>query len=205
MKIKKNSLKMLLLLIIAMFVIAIPGISNAAYPTYKQDWEWNYNGAAHYYVVSLTSKYQTAAKEAATNWYKTGYHTNPLYPMTKTSTQTESPIDLYKSNLGVNTYGRTEFYIKGGTKLDLGDNNYGPVKNWLYCKILINESLFDADFSASNTTIRKILIAHEMGHVFGLAHNTSSTSLVMYPYIELIKATQITKDDSAALVQKLKF
>lgn len=44
-----------------------------------------------------------------------------------------------------------------------------------------------------------------MGHAFGLAHNTSSTNLVMYTYIELNRATKITKDDSAALVQKLKF
>ncbi len=201
---KNLKLKLPILLVILFIIFMYSKPVYAAYPTYKNDWEWNYNGAAYYYIVNLSPKFQESAKEAASNWYKTGYHTNPLYPMTRTSTQSESPIDLYKSNLGKNTYGRTDFYVLGGTKLDFGDNNYGPLKDWLYCKILINESLFNEDFG-DNPTKRKILIAHEMGHAFGLAHNTSSTNLVMYTYIELNRATKITKDDSAALVQKLKF
>lgn len=202
MKNTKLKLKLTFLVILGtiLFMYSTP-VSAATYPTYKYDWEWNYNGAAYYYVVSISSTYATAAKEAAANWYKTGYHTNPLYPMTKTSVQKNSPMDLYNQNLGDNVNGQTTFFIQGGTEVSV--NQDGPARNWLYCKILINESFFNKKYS-TNATKKKVLILHEMGHVFGLAH-TSSTATVMYPYMSQCTATKVTQSDSAALVQKLHF
>lgn len=55
---------------------------------------WNYRGAAYYYIVDTSSNWDTAISQAAQNWFKTGYHTNPLYPMTRTYTRTDSPIDF---------------------------------------------------------------------------------------------------------------
>lgn len=95
---------------IIIFMFIYPNKVQAAYPTYTKDWEWNYESAAYYYVVNLSSKYATAVKEAAANWFKTGYHTNPLYPMTRTYTKTESPMDFYKEVIGDN-YGRIYTFL----------------------------------------------------------------------------------------------
>lgn len=199
---KSFKLKIGLLFFIIMGIVMFVFPHNTlAYPTYTHDWEWNYNGAAYFYNVSLSSSYLTAAKNAASNWYSTGYHTNPLYPMTQTTTQTNSPMDLYKKDLGDNVNGKTLFFISGGTQLNIDAN--GPVRDWLYCKIQINESYFNTNYS-SNATKKKILLLHEMGHVFGLAH-TSDTATVMYPYMSECTATKVTQSDSAALVQKLSF
>lgn len=201
MKSYKIKIALLSLTILGITMIIFPQKVSAAYPTFKNDWTWNYNGAAYYYNVSLSSSYATAAKDAAANWYKTGYHTNPLYPMTKTNVQTNSPIDLYKTNLGDNINGRTDFFVSGGAEVRVDSN--GPVKDWLYCKILINETFFNKKYS-TNSAKKKALILHEMGHVFGLKH-TSSTATIMYPYMSKCTVTKVTRDDSAALVQKLKF
>lgn len=201
MKSYKIKVAVLSFVILGITMMVFPHKASAAYPTFKNDWIWNYNGAAYYYNVSLTSSYATAAKEAAANWYKTGYHTNPLYPMTKTNVQTNSPIDLYKTNLGDKVNGQTNFFIKGG--IELGGDSNGPEKDWLYCKILINETYFNKAYP-SNPAKRRALLLHEMGHVFGLKH-TTSTATIMYPYMNKCTVTKVTRDDSAALVQKLKF
>lgn len=172
------------------------------YPTYTHDWEWNYNGAAYYYNVSLTSTYLTAANNAAANWYRTGYDTNPLYPMTRTTVQSNSPMDLYNQSLDSRICGQTFFFQTGGRRVD--DGTHQPSEDWLYCKIGINESYVNQYFGSSNSTIKKVLLLHEMGHVFGLAH-TSSTATIMYPYLDEITVTKVTASDSAALVQKLHF
>ena len=173
-----------------------------AYPTYEHDWEWNYNGAAYFYNVSLSSSYLTAAKNAASNWYKTGYHTNPLYQMTQTTIQSNSPIDLYKNSLDGAVCGQTFFFKSGGARVDNGEDE--PFEDWLYCNIEIDENYVNNYFGSNNSTIKKVLLLHEMGHVFGLAH-TTSTATIMYPYLDAITVTKVTYADSAALVEKLDF
>ena len=203
MDIKKKNTIVLFIVILGVAFMMFPITVNAAYPTYKHDWEWNYNGAAYYYNVNLSSNYVNAAKQAADNWYKTGYHTNPLYPMKRTYTQTDSPMDLYKETLGNNLLGLTTFFRAGGAEIRVDDK--GPVQNWRYCKILIDEEYTNFYFGSNmKSSVRKVLLAHEMGHVFGLAHTTSKAT-IMYPYIDEITVTSITKADSAALVQKLNF
>ena len=75
-------------------------VQAVTYPTFSHDWEWNYNGAAYYYIVDLSSSFTTAVNQAATNWFKTGYHTNPLYPMTRTYIKSNSPMDFYNEVIG---------------------------------------------------------------------------------------------------------
>ena len=79
-----------------------------------------------------------------------------------------------------------------------------PFEDWLYCNIEIDENYVNNYFGSNNSTIKKVLLLHEMGHVFGLAH-TTSTATIMYPYLDAITVTKVTYADSAALVEKLDF
>ena len=125
---KKYRKSLIIMVILGVVIFVFPQkILATTYPTFKYDWEWNYNGAAYFYNVSLTSTYLTAAKGAAANWYKTGYDTNPLYPMTQTTTQRSSPIDLYKQSLDDGVCGQTFFFQTGGARVD--DGVHEPSKN----------------------------------------------------------------------------
>lgn len=198
---KKNNLKIVFVILLGVLFTSLPKNVNAAqYNYYSYKWVWNYKGAAYYYIVDTTSDWDEPIKQAAQNWFKTGYHTNPLYPMTRTYTQTDSPMDFYQDNLLYpGTLGLTTLYIKGGTYVQ--DDDGIPTQNWLYSKIYINQSSFHY-YYGDNTTLKKVLILHEMGHVFGLAHNDEKSS-IMYPYIDEITSTKVTEFDSKGLITKL--
>lgn len=110
---KNLKLKLPILLVILFIIFMYSKPVYAAYPTYKNDWEWNYNGAAYYYIVNLSPKFQESAKEAASNWYKTGYHTNPLYPMTRTYIKSNSPMDFYNEVIGEDYARLCSFFCTG--------------------------------------------------------------------------------------------
>lgn len=97
------------------------------------------------------------------------------------------------------TGGYTHFFKQGGSEITC--KSTGPVENWLYCKISIDEQEMNRAFG-DNATKRKQLILHEMGHVFGLAHSENKAT-IMYPSLANVTATKVTYADSAALIQKL--
>lgn len=97
-------------------------------------------------------------------------------------------------------HGYVHYFVQGGTELSY--NSKGPSADWLYCKIDIDEAEFTSAFG-NNATKKKLLMLHEMGHVFGLNHTDDKTS-VMYPSLLTSTATKVTYSDSAALIQKLR-
>ena len=201
--------KLLFACLISLFCIIIPKNVNAleaqpryfTYYFYEYDWTWNYRQAAYYYIVDTSSIWNSAISQAAQNWFHTGYHTNPLYPMTRTYIRTDSPMDFYKdNNLSDGTNGVTNFFIKGGTQVQ-GPTG-APSRNWLYCKIYIHEDYFQ-EYYGDNPTKRKLLIIHEMGHVFGLAHQPDNPASVMHNWLNTTTATAVSEIDSIGLVTKL--
>lgn len=68
--------------------------------------------------------------------------------------------------------GETRFY-------DQSANQQSPSVDYIFTRIYINDS---AVHNISATKIRRMII-HEMGHAFGLAHNSNPYS-IMYPYDE---------------------
>lgn len=59
----------------------------------------------------------------------------------------------------------------------------GSLKDhYMWSKIELNTDLLNSAFS-KNTTQRKVTIAHEMGHAFGLSHRNNTPSSIMCQYL----------------------
>ena len=97
-------------------------------------------------------------------------------------------------------HGYVHYFVQGGTELSY--NSKGPSADWLYCKIYIHEDYFQ-EYFGDNPTKRKLLIIHEMGHVFGLAHQPDNPASVMHNWLNTTTATAVSEIDSLGLVTKL--
>lgn len=182
--------------------VSKPESADATIQLYSNKWTWNYNGAAYYYLVGYLADDSWVSgiiSQAASNRFKTGYHTNPLYPMTRTTIQTNSPMDFHYDWWGYDVAGVVTYFIKGGTEVSFQEST-GPTRNWLYCKIGLSDyEIYEGNMQANEV---KRLVLHEMGHVFGLGHS-DSTSDVMYEWVMQSSANAVSYNDSAALIQKL--
>ena len=85
---------------------------------------------------------------------------------TKTTTQSSSRMDIYQVSTVNEWWGLTTMY-NGSTEVDPFSSN------WAWGKIQL-----DADFSDLSENKRLAVIAHEMGHVMGLAHSDFSNVLM---------------------------
>ncbi|MFZ7121819.1 MAG: hypothetical protein ACOWWH_12835 [Eubacteriaceae bacterium] len=76
----------------------------------------------------------------------------------RTSTKSSSRMDIYKVSTVNSWWGYTLMYHH--------NNEINPsTANWVWGKILL-----DGDFASLSSSKEKAVIAHEMGHVMGLAH-----------------------------------
>lgn len=127
------------------------------------------NDVQHYWIASTATDYETQIDAAMHDWiYTTDYWgiTTPIY-YTKTSYQSGSRMDLHQVS-NVNTWwGLTKHYT-GDTLI-----SPPPTVNWVWGKILL-----DGDYV--HCPNKKGVIAHEMGHVMGLAHVNSGTALMRW-------------------------
>lgn len=123
----------------------------------------------HYWISSTASSYENYIDAAMHDWiYTTSYWgiTTPI-SYTQTSVKTNSRMDNYKVSTINTWWGLTTLY-NGSTPLAIP-----PTVNWVWGKIQL-----DGDYA--NCPNKKGVIAHEMGHVMGLAHVSSGTALMRY-------------------------
>ncbi len=146
-------------------------------PLFKHRLTWNIE-SINYYVDDSASKYTNPIEKAANNWVYTGYGYNRLYPFTQTTNKQMSAADFttYNSNDGINAI--TYHYIPCIEYIDFGRPVDPQVEDWTYCEIELNT--YNMDTFAFNT--RQGVIAHEMGHLFGLMHNDLNSYSIMCQY-----------------------
>lgn len=187
--------KILTSLLSTFAIFTIMTIDVSAYSTFNNNkltyGVGNYGKNKQYYWIdSSASAFNSYITGAMNDWvYTTSYWgiTTPI-SYAKTTTQSSSRMDIYKTNTTHNWTAITYFY-SGSTEVD-------PYKgNWSWGKIVL-----DSDFSSVPNNKKRPIIAHEMGHVMGLAH-TNSTKSLMRPDINSSTTTidRAQPDDLAGI------
>lgn len=134
-------------------------------------------GGQAYWIASSAAGYTGSIDAAMRNWINTssriGVRT-PLY-WTKTTTKSAARMEVHAVNLPTAGYCAKTYHYKQGALVTPWT---GPNQNWVWGKFDINAGIY----WTSGCTNRQGIISHEMGHVFGLAHNGDSSTL-MYTYV----------------------
>lgn len=139
-------------------------------------------GDVDYYIMSSASAYTSLIHNAANNWVYTGFGYNPIY-MYHTTDFNASNMDIYNADVYesyMNANGVDGLTIMVDVRTS-GHVDVDPTQSfWDYGKIYLNQNYF----SGYSDTVKQGVIAHEMGHVMALAHNTTTTDSLMYPYTD---------------------
>lgn len=128
----------------------------------------------YYYITNSALDHESDITSAMWDWIHTTSRlgiTTPIY-WARTSTQSYSVMDIYH-----NYYYDPSTGIVAATEQILNGYVIDPyATNWNWGKIKLNDPVFD-NLSDYN---EKGAVAHEMGHLMGLAH-TSVTNRIMCP------------------------
>ena len=173
---KRSKLKLASLVLAIMMVMSLYCISASAAdvtPRISQYYLAEGVGAVDYYITTSASGYSTEIGNAAYNWVYTGYGYNPIY-MYQTTNFSASNMDIYADYFGIGVgYAGITYYV------DVTQNGHIHVdasySMWDYGEIYLNESFT----SQLNSTDKQGVLAHEMGHVFGLDHNNDNVYSIM--------------------------
>ncbi len=115
----------------------------------------------HYFITSSASDYTSYIDTAMSEWVNTTSSMGVTTPIsyTRTTTQSSSRMDIYQVSTINEWWGLTTLY-NGSTEVDPYSSD------WVWGKIQLA-----SDFSDLSENKRLAVIAHEMGHVMGLAHS----------------------------------
>lgn len=142
-------------------------------PLLKGNLIWNIE-SIYYYVDSSAQAYLTPIANAANNWCYTGYGWTNLYPNTRTTNILDSAIDIYGYSTNDNSNGYTTFWIReNGLTGDERQSTYNV--DWLFNKVYLNSYYM----SSMSTKLQQAVVAHEMGHCFGLNENNTNQQSIM--------------------------
>jgi hypothetical protein len=158
---------------VATIVILLASAGTAlAYSTYNNHVLNGGVGGRYYYITSSATGHATDITGAVYEWIHTTERlgiTTPIY-WTRTYTQSSSVMDFYHG-----TYYDASTGIAAVTEQILNGVVISPyANNWNWGKIKLNTPVYDplSDYNEKGT------VAHEMGHLMGLAH-TSVTNRIM--------------------------
>lgn len=143
-----------------------------------------------YYISPSADVYSEPFYTAADNWMYTEWEN--AIQMDQAVSNSGTQIDLYAKTyeqdptLGAYTSAYVSFWDETGGLVS--ERGYGPDRNYYYTELTINTRLFPEDEQV-------IILTHEMGHAFGLAHSSDPYS-IMFPYYEEILVDTVQKIDN---------
>lgn len=140
--------------------------------------------------------WESYISNAVNNWMYTGW-ANPIY-INFVSSNYGSTIDIYREsdsywpNYPDEIAASTEMYSSSSTAMN-------PLNgNWLYCEIHVNhDKLIQntvSDFEA------QFVMTHEMGHCFGLDHNTKTNVSIMWTYYDEAVVDTVQQVDNNTII-----
>ncbi len=145
-------------------------------PIYRYKLTWNIT-SVYYYVDSSATYFANPISKAAKNWVYTDYGWNNLYPNSRTYNIYNSTMDIYGYRTNDNANGFTVFFnrVNGtGKPYKVNPNS----SNWLFAEIYLNKYYLSTATSGT-TNYAQGVVAHEMGHAFGLGHNNTNPYSIM--------------------------
>ena len=157
---------------------------------------WNIE-SIYYYVDSSASGFETPIANAAYNWVYTGHGWNNLYPNIRTTNIVDSAIDIFGYSLNDGNNGYTTFWAR--TNVTWGDAYQTSYNNdWLYNEVYLNYKYL----STQDTSYIQGVVAHEMGHCFGLYENNLNQYSIMCQAGSGRAVTTVQEVDNIAFNQK---
>ena len=182
---KKSLLKGLSIIgvVVAMLITSSISVFAATTPRFNNNY-YLAEGVGHidYYITPSASGYTSLINNAANNWVYTGFGVNPIY-MYQTSNSNVSNMDIYNADsyeayMTANSIDGMTVFVDVRTS---GHVEVDPTQSfWDYGRIYLNQNFFNG----YSDTVKQGVIAHEMGHVMALDHNTTTQDSLMWPYTD---------------------
>lgn len=155
------------------FSVSAAETSGTIPPLLEGNLIWNIE-SIYYYVDSSANNYLTPIADAAYNWVYTGYGWNNLYPNTRTTNIENSAIDIYAYGRYDGNNGYTTFWARtNGTSGDAYSVSWED--DWLFNEVYLNNYYL----SYEEDDYIQGVVAHEMGHCFGLDDNNTNQYSIM--------------------------
>lgn len=165
----------------------------------------DYGNNTRYYYISnpggVAQGYVGAFDTAMTKWVNSnGGLTYTPISYAKTNIQKNSVLDVYYDNFGNTGYFGVTIYMLYQTQLV--SDGAAPNQNWGWNKIKMN-SYHDAGdqpfYVSSQGSVGEHVASHEIGHCFGLAHNSDSTSVMYNSWPQVIAPNKADLDEVTAI------
>lgn len=165
-----------------------PGPAHAYQTWNDHRLTYGVTGQEFWLSPSAVSNNAPAIRAAVPLWNATA---TPI-SYSETSTQSASRMDFYHNdNVGTGLCATTRLYVN--TTDVTGGGSHAPTQNWWWGKVVIYPDLWDAA-SCGPQSHRAAIVAHEQGHVMGLAHAVNSNRL-MYAGIAATNVNRPSADD----------
>lgn len=126
----------------------------------------------YYWLDSSATPYTSSINAAMYSWNhtaKTPGVTTPIW-FQPVASKSYSVMDIYNEKiLNTTVHGSTSYFA---TSYDYNSKTNPNLTDWIWCKVVFDASKFTGNnLTANSGHTLQSTVAHEMGHVFGLADN----------------------------------